>query len=131
MSDESQLKSTTELDLAEKIENVVVVDKDEGGIPYKVKAGAFLAFAGGFGLLAGFGGALAQARQKSCFLGLFVIINFSLRLRNRILVTMIWGQGNQWKERNRRGALKIYIFGEDKSFLLAKSVKRVLNYLSL
>ena len=68
MSDESQLKSTTELDLAENIENVVVVDKDEGGIPYKVKAGAFLAFAGGFGLLAGFGGALAQARQKSCFL---------------------------------------------------------------
>ena len=36
-------------------------DKDGGGIPYKVKAGAFLAFAGGFGLLAGFGGALAQA----------------------------------------------------------------------
>ena len=33
---------------------------NEGGIPYKVKAGAFLAFAGGFGLLAGFGGALAQ-----------------------------------------------------------------------
>ena len=38
-----------------------VEDKDNGGIPYKVKAGAFLAFAGGFGLLAGFGGALAQA----------------------------------------------------------------------
>ena len=34
--------------------------EEGGGIPYKVKAGAFLAFAGGFGLLAGFGGALAQ-----------------------------------------------------------------------
>ena len=44
-----------------KIDKEVVEDKDGGGIPYKVKAGAFLAFAGGFGLLAGFGGALAQA----------------------------------------------------------------------
>ena len=34
--------------------------EEGGGVPYKVKAGAFLAFAGGFGLLAGFGGALAQ-----------------------------------------------------------------------
>merc|ERR1712192_264459 len=39
-------------------------DKDNGGIPYKVKAGAFLAFAGGFGLLAGFGGALAQVKKQ-------------------------------------------------------------------
>ena len=38
---------------------------NEGGIPYKVKAGAFLAFAGGFGLLAGFGGALAQVSDCS------------------------------------------------------------------
>merc|ERR1719167_1114706 len=37
---------------------------NEGGIPYKVKAGAFLAFAGGFGLLAGFGGALAQVKKQ-------------------------------------------------------------------
>ena len=44
-----------------KIDKEAVEDKDGGGIPYKVKAGAFLAFAGGFGLLAGFGGALAQA----------------------------------------------------------------------
>ena len=44
-----------------KIVKEVVEDKEGGGIPYKVKAGAFLAFAGGFGLLAGFGGALAQA----------------------------------------------------------------------
>ena len=41
---------------------------NEGGIPYKVKAGAFLAFAGGFGLLAGFGGALAQVRGCSIIL---------------------------------------------------------------
>ena len=41
---------------------------NEGGIPYKVKAGAFLAFAGGFGLLAGFGGALAQVRGCSVIL---------------------------------------------------------------
>ena len=39
--------------------------QNEGGIPYKVKAGAFLAFAGGFGLLAGFGGALAQVSDCS------------------------------------------------------------------
>jgi len=38
--------------------------QNEGGIPYKVKAGAFLAFAGGFGLLAGFGGALAQVKKQ-------------------------------------------------------------------
>ena len=43
-------------------------DKDNGGIPYKVKAGAFLAFAGGFGLLAGFGGALAQASAFQSYL---------------------------------------------------------------
>ena len=51
-----------------KIDKEVVEDKDGGGIPYKVKAGAFLAFAGGFGLLAGFGGALAQANtfDQSC-----------------------------------------------------------------
>ena len=42
--------------------------QNEGGIPYKVKAGAFLAFAGGFGLLAGFGGALAQVRGCSVIL---------------------------------------------------------------
>ena len=42
--------------------------QNEGGIPYKVKAGAFLAFAGGFGLLAGFGGALAQVRGCSIVL---------------------------------------------------------------
>ena len=41
---------------------------NEGGIPYKVKAGAFLAFAGGFGLLAGFGGALAQVSNCSVIL---------------------------------------------------------------
>ena len=45
-----------------------VEDKDNGGIPYKVKAGAFLAFAGGFGLLAGFGGALAQASAFQSYL---------------------------------------------------------------
>ena len=43
-------------------------DKDNGGIPYKVKAGAFLAFAGGFGLLAGFGGALAQASDFQSYI---------------------------------------------------------------
>ena len=42
--------------------------QNEGGIPYKVKAGAFLAFAGGFGLLAGFGGALAQVSGCSVIL---------------------------------------------------------------
>ena len=44
-----------------KIDKEQVGENDGGGIPYNVKAGAFLAFAGGFGLLAGFGGALAQA----------------------------------------------------------------------
>ena len=39
--------------------------QNEGGLPYKLKAGAFLAFAGGFGLLAGFGGALAQVSDCS------------------------------------------------------------------
>jgi len=31
---------------------------------FKVKAGAFLAFAGGFGMLAGFGGALSQVKKQ-------------------------------------------------------------------
>ena len=56
----------------EKVETKIIKepaeDKDNGGIPYKVKAGAFLAFAGGFGLLAGFGGALAQASAFQSYL---------------------------------------------------------------
>ena len=39
--------------------------KEESTLSYKAKAGAFLAFAGGFGLLAGFGGALSQVRLHS------------------------------------------------------------------
>ena len=36
----------------------------EGGLSYNIKAGAFLAFAGGFGLFAGFAGALGQAKKQ-------------------------------------------------------------------
>ena len=35
-----------------------------GGLSYKVKAGTFLAFSGGIGLLAGFAGALGQAKKQ-------------------------------------------------------------------
>ena len=33
-------------------------------LSYKLKAGAFLAFTGGFGMLAGFAGALGQAKKQ-------------------------------------------------------------------
>ena len=33
-------------------------------LSYKIKAGAFLAFTGGFGMLAGFAGALGQAKKQ-------------------------------------------------------------------
>ena len=59
--DQSSSKMGQKEKVERKTDKEVVEDKDGGGIPYKVKAGAFLAFAGGFGLLAGFGGALAQA----------------------------------------------------------------------
>ena len=36
----------------------------DGGLSYNLKAGAFLAFAGGFGLFAGFAGALGQAKKQ-------------------------------------------------------------------
>ena len=80
---------------------------NEGGIPYKVKAGAFLAFAGGFGLLAGFGGALAQVRGCSVILfrqNIETSTSVNVRSRSRILGPMIWGQGNLWRGRNRQGA---------------------------
>ena len=80
---------------------------NEGGIPYKVKAGAFLAFAGGFGLLAGFGGALAQVGDCSIILFCQNIETSALayvRSRSRILGPMTWGQGNLLRGRNRQGA---------------------------
>ena len=80
---------------------------NEGGIPYKVKAGAFLAFAGGFGLLAGFGGALAQVGDCSTILFCQNIETSALayvRSRSRTLVPMTWGQGNLWRGRNKQGA---------------------------
>ena len=81
--------------------------QNEGGIPYKVKAGAFLAFAGGFGLLAGFGGALAQV--SDCSVTLFcpnieTSASAFVRSRSRIRGPMTWGQGNLWRGRNRQGA---------------------------
>ena len=39
-------------------------EEGEGGLSYNVKAGAFLAFAGGFGLFAGFAGALGQTKKQ-------------------------------------------------------------------
>ena len=40
-------------------------DEDtSSSLSYKVKAGAFLAFTGGFGMLAGFAGALGQAKKQ-------------------------------------------------------------------
>ena len=36
----------------------------DGNLSYKIKAGAFLTFAGGFGLFAGFAGALGQAKKQ-------------------------------------------------------------------
>ena len=39
-------------------------DLAESNSSYKAKAGAFLAFAGGFGMLAGFGGALSQVKKQ-------------------------------------------------------------------
>ena len=84
---------------------------NEGGIPYKVKAGAFLAFAGGFGLLAGFGGALAQV--SDCSVTLFcpnieTSASAFVRSRSRIRGPMTWGQGNLWRGRNRQGAKAVF-----------------------
>ena len=40
-------------------------EREGGGISsYNLKAGAFLAFAGGFGLFAGFAGALGQTKKQ-------------------------------------------------------------------
>ena len=81
-------------------------NKNNGEIPYKVKAGAFLAFAGGFGLLAGFGGALAQVSDCSVILfcqNIETSASAYVRSRSRILVPMTWGQGNLWRGRNRPG----------------------------
>lgn len=39
-------------------------DNEDGGLSYKLKAGAFLAFTGGFGLFAGFASALGQAKKQ-------------------------------------------------------------------
>ena len=85
--------------------------QNEGGIPYKVKAGAFLAFAGGFGLLAGFGGALAQVRGCSVILfcqNIETSASAYARSRSRTLGPMTWGQGNLWKRRNRQGAKAVF-----------------------
>ena len=41
------------------------IDEDAAkSLSYKLKAGAFLAFTGGFGMLAGFAGALGQAKKQ-------------------------------------------------------------------
>ena len=86
--------------------------QNEGGIPYKVKAGAFLAFAGGFGLLAGFGGALAQVSDCSVISILSkhrdVSASAYVRWRSRILGPMTWGQGNLWRGKNRQGAKAVF-----------------------
>ena len=39
-------------------------NNDSRNLSYKLKAGTFLAFAGGFGMLAGFGGALSQVKKQ-------------------------------------------------------------------
>ena len=39
-------------------------DEADSNFSYKAKAGTFLAFAGGFGMLAGFGGALSQVKKQ-------------------------------------------------------------------
>ena len=39
-------------------------EEEDGRLSYNVKAGAFLAFAGGFGLFAGFAGALGQTKKQ-------------------------------------------------------------------
>jgi len=39
-------------------------ETESSSFSYKLKAGAFLAFAGGFGMMAGFGGALSQAKKQ-------------------------------------------------------------------
>jgi len=38
--------------------------EDSSAFNYNVKAGAFLAFAGGFGMLVGFGGAVSQVKKQ-------------------------------------------------------------------
>eukprot|EP00092_Neocalanus_flemingeri_P021663 GFUD01023500.1.p1 GENE.GFUD01023500.1~~GFUD01023500.1.p1 ORF type:complete len:203 (+),score=72.38 GFUD01023500.1:70-609(+) len=40
------------------------VEDESSSFSYKAKAGTFLAFAGGFGMLAGFGGALSQVKKQ-------------------------------------------------------------------
>ena len=39
-------------------------DQEDSAFNYNVKAGAFLAFAGGFGMLVGFGGAVSQVKKQ-------------------------------------------------------------------
>ena len=39
-------------------------DQEDSDFNYNVKAGAFLAFAGGFGMLVGFGGAVSQVKKQ-------------------------------------------------------------------
>ena len=39
-------------------------EEADKSLSYKLKAGAFLAFTGGFGMLAGFAGALGQAKKQ-------------------------------------------------------------------